>query len=185
MRVLGAARVRSDGGIGGRPKIVIAPGDRIPEVALRRFGPYGVEEILTATLFAGRRAVLFGVPGAFTPVCSNEHLPGFVARAEELAGRGVDRIACMAVNDPFVMEAWGRLHGAGERVLMLADATGELTRALGLELDLSEIGLGIRCRRFAAVLDDGVFRHVAIEPGRGITVCGAEHLLDRFDAAPF
>lgn len=164
---------------------MIAPGDRIPEVALRRFGPYGVEEISTATLFAGRRAVLFGVPGAFTPVCSNEHLPGFVARAEELAGRGVDRIACMAVNDPFVMEAWGRHHGVADRVLMLSDAAGELTRALGLELDLSDIGLGIRCRRFAAALDDGVFRHVAIEPGRGITVCGAEHLLDRFDAAPF
>lgn len=163
---------------------MIAPGERIPEVRLRHFGPHGIEGLATSALFAGRRAVLFGVPGAFTPVCSNEHLPGFVARAEELAGRGVERIACMAVNDPFVMEAWGRLHGVAGRVLMLSDADGALTRALGLELDLSELGLGIRCRRFAAVLDDGVFRHVAVEPGRGITVCGAEHLLQRLDGAP-
>ncbi len=164
---------------------MIAPGERIPEVTLRRFGPHGIEAVSTTGLFAGRRAVLFGVPGAFTPVCSNEHLPGFVERAEELAGRGVERIACVAVNDPFVMEAWGRLHGVAGRVWMLADPAAELTRALGLELDLSELGLGVRCRRFAAVLDDGVFRHVAVEPGRGITVCGAEHLLERLDRAPF
>ncbi len=160
------------------------PGGRVPDVALRRLGPHGVETISTRELFAGCRAVLFGVPGAFTPVCSNEHLPGFVRRAEELAGRGVERIVCVAVNDPFVMAAWGRLADAGERVEMLSDADGDLARALGLELDLSEIGLGVRCRRFAALLDDGVFRHVAVEPGRGITVCSAEHLLDQLGAAP-
>lgn len=164
---------------------MIEPGGRIPAATLRHLGPHGVEELSTTALFAGRRAVLFGVPGAFTPVCSNEHLPGFVARAEDLAGRGVERIVCVAVNDPFVMEAWGRLSGVAGRVLMVSDGNGDLARALGLELDLSELGLGVRCRRFAAVLDDGIFRHVAIEPGRGITVCGAEHLLDRLGAAPF
>lgn len=162
----------------------IEPGTRIPEVTLRRLGPHGVEPVSTRELFAGKRAVLFGVPGAFTPVCSSEHLPGFVRRAEELGGHGVERIVCVAVNDPFVMEAWGRLAGASERVEMVSDAYGDLTRALGLELDLTEIGLGLRCRRFAALLEDGLFRHVAIEPGRGITVCSAEHLLEFLDVAP-
>lgn len=159
----------------------IEPGARIPEVTLLRLGAHGVEPLSTRELFAGRRVVLFGVPGAFTPVCSNEHLPGFVRRAEELGGHGVDGIVCVAVNDPFVMAAWGRLAGAGERVEMVSDAYGDLTRALGLELDLTEIGLGVRCRRFAALLEDGVFRHVAVEPGRGITVCSAEHLLEFLD----
>ena len=162
----------------------IEPGGRVPDVALLRLGPHGVEAVSTRELFAGRRAVLFGVPGAFTPVCSTEHLPGFVSRAEDFAGRGVGRIVCVAVNDPFVMEAWGRLAGVGEKVEMLSDPDGDLARALGLELDLSEIGLGIRCRRFAALLEDGVFRHVAVEPGRGITGCSADHLLEQLGVAP-
>ena len=161
----------------------IAIGQRIPDVALYRVGDPGVETVRTRELFAGLRVALFGVPGAFTPTCSNEHLPGYVARAAEVLDSGIDLIACMAVNDPYVMSAWGEAHGVGDRITVLADAAAELTRALGLERDLSSIGLGMRCRRFAALLDDGVFRHVAVEPGSGITVCGATNLLDAISAS--
>jgi len=161
----------------------IAIGQRIPDVTLFRLGGSGIETVRTGELCAGRRVALFGVPGAFTPTCSNEHLPGYVARAAELHGSGVDLIACVAVNDPYVMAAWGEAQGAGDRIEMLADAAAELTRALGLERDLSSIGLGLRCRRFAALLEDGVFRHVAVEPGPGVTVCGATNLLYAISAS--
>ena len=153
-------------------------GSRMPSAKLRRVAPGGaVEEVATGEFFAGRRVALFGVPGAFTPTCSNQHLPGFVARARELAGAGIDAIACLAVNDAWVMDAWAKAHGVGDAIVMLADGNGELVRALGLEADFSGAGLGVRCRRFAAVVEDGVFTHVAVEPARGVTVCGAEHLL--------
>ncbi len=158
--------------------MTVVVGERIPEVWLRRVGAGGaIEKVSTAELFGGRRSVLFGVPGAFTPTCSREHLPGYVARARELAGAGVDLVACVAVNDPFVMDAWGRSQNVGDSIAMLSDADGELARALGLEVDLSGIGLGRRCRRFGAVLEDGLFTHIAVEPARGVTVCGADHLL--------
>ena len=158
--------------------MAIEAGQRIPEASLWRTAGAGVEPVSTTEIFAGRRAVLFGVPGAFTPTCSDEHLPGYVERARELAAAGVERIVCMAVNDPWVMAAWGRAHGVGDEILMLGDPMAELTRALGLERDASASGLGLRCRRFAAVLDDGVFLYVAVEPARGVTVCGAGNLLD-------
>jgi peroxiredoxin len=158
---------------------MIQEGTRIPDAKLRRLTARGIEEVSTLGLFAGRRAILFGVPGAFTPTCTNEHLPGYVRRAADLRAAGIETIACVAVNDPYVMDAWGRSQGAGDAILMLSDGNGELTRALGLEADLTAIGLGIRCRRFAAWLEDGWFRAVAVEPARGVTVCGAEHLLDR------
>jgi peroxiredoxin len=158
--------------------MAIEVGGRMPRATVRRVGAGGaIEEVSTEAFFAGRRVALFGVPGAFTPTCSNQHLPGFVARAEELAGAGIDAVACLAVNDAWVMDAWREAQGVGDRIAMLADGAAELTRALGLENDLSAIGLGIRCRRFAAVVDDGVFTHLAVEPARGVTVCGAEHLL--------
>lgn len=158
--------------------MTIEAGGRMPSAKLRRVATTGaVEEVDSVEFFAGRRVALFGVPGAFTPTCSNQHLPGFVERARELAGVGVEAIACLAVNDAWVMDAWAKSHGVGDRIAMLADGNGELVRALGLESDFSGAGLGVRCRRFAAVVEDGVFVHVAVEPARGITVCGAEHLL--------
>jgi peroxiredoxin len=162
---------------------MLEEGTRIPDVTLRRLTARGIEQVSTGALFAGRRAILFGVPGAFTPTCSDEHLPGYVRRAAELRARGVETIACVAVNDPYVMDAWGRSQGAGDAVLLLSDGNGDLTRALGLEHDFSASGMGRRCRRFATLLEDGWFRWVAVEPARGITVCGAEHLLDRLARA--
>lgn len=152
--------------------------DRIPPVSLWKATAQGGEKIATAEFFAGRKILLFGLPGAFTPTCSEIHLPGYIAKAKELRAAGVDAIACLSVNDPYVMAAWGEAAGATGKVDLLADANGDLARALGLEVDLSASGLGRRCRRFAAVVEDGVFVMLAVEPARGITVCGAEHLLE-------
>lgn len=150
----------------------------MPDVELFRAGSAGGERISTQSYFAGRRVLLFGLPGAFTPTCSEIHLPGYIEKAEALREAGIEAIACVAVNDPFVMAAWGEATGATGKVDLLADADGELARALGLEVDLSRSGLGRRCRRFAAVVDDGIFTMLAVEPARGVTVCGAEHLLE-------
>jgi peroxiredoxin len=157
---------------------MIEVGERIPQATLKRMGPGGIEDLSTASYFAGRRVAFFGVPGAFTTTCSNVHLPGYVARAGELRAAGVDAIACVAVNDPYVMAAWGEAHGATGLVDLLADWNGELARAMGLEVDLPASGLGRRCRRFAALVEDGVIRHFAVEPAKGVTVCGAESLLE-------
>ena len=156
---------------------MIEVGGRIPEVTLKQIGASGIEDVSTAAMFRARRVALFGVPGAFTTTCSNVHLPGYVANAERLRASGVDAIVCVAVNDPYVMAAWGEAHGAAGKVELLADWNGELARALGLEVELAASGLGRRCRRFAAIVDDGVFVHFAVEPGNGVTVCGADALL--------
>ena len=128
-------------------------------------------------LFAGKKVVLVSVPGAFTPTCSLNHLPGFIDQAEQLAAKGVDTVACMAVNDVFVMDAWGKDRGVGEKVVMLADGNGEYSRALGLELDASGFGMGMRGQRFAIVVDDGVATHVAIEDPGQFEVSKAEAIL--------
>jgi glutaredoxin/glutathione-dependent peroxiredoxin len=156
---------------------MIEVGDKMPEATLRTIRGQQVETLSTGAYFAGRRVLLFGVPGAFTPTCSQQHLPGYVEKADELRASGIDVIACVSVNDPYVMAVWGEVSGAAGRVEMLSDGNGELARALGIEADFSSSGLGLRCRRFAAVVDDGRFTTVAVEPVRGITVCGAEHLL--------
>jgi len=124
------------------------------------------------------RVVVFGLPGAFTPTCTDFHLPGFVMRAEEMKAKGVDVIACVSVNDAWVMDAWGSYRRVGDKVLMLADGNGEFTRALGLDEDLSASGLGVRSQRYAAVLDDGVVTYLGIEPGPGLSVSGAEAVLE-------
>lgn len=152
--------------------------DRIPEATLWLATAQGGQKIATGAYFAGRKILLFGLPGAFTPTCSEIHLPGYIAKSKELRAAGVDAIACLAVNDPYVMAAWGDAAGATGKVDLLADGNGELTRALGLAVDRAAGGMGQRCRRFAAVIEDGVFVMLAIEPDRGVTVCGAEHLLD-------
>jgi peroxiredoxin len=132
----------------------------------------------TGELFGGKKVVLFSVPGAFTPTCSAKHLPGFVERADEILGKGVDTIACMAVNDVFVMHAWGKSAKA-DRILMLADGNGEFTRTLGLELDATGFGMGQRSQRFALVADDGVVSDLFVESPGEFRVSSAEYVLSK------
>jgi peroxiredoxin len=157
--------------------MTIAVGDRIPDVKVFTFGAKGPEATTSAEVLGKGKVVLFGVPGAFTPTCSDHHLPGFVLRAEDLRAKGADRIACVAVNDPFVMEAWGEDQKVGSSVVMLADGNGELAQAMGLIMDGTGFGLGTRGQRFAAILDDGVVSWLAVEPGPGLTVSSAEEVL--------
>lgn len=155
----------------------IRKGDRMPSGVFAVMTESGPGAMSTDELFAGRKVVLFSVPGAFTPTCSQDHLPGFVEHADELRARGVDTIACTAVNDVFVMNAWGRDRGVGDKVLMLADGNGEYASALGLEMDGSKFGLGKRGQRFAIVVDDGVATHVAVEEPGKFEVSKAEAIL--------
>ena len=157
--------------------MTIKVGDRIPSATLKRMGEKGPENIGTEELFRGRKVVLFAVPGAFTPTCTEAHLPGYVVNADRIKAKGVDTIACMAVNDVFVMNAWGKSQNA-EELLMLADGNADFTRALGLELDASGFGMGTRSQRFALVAEDGVVRHLAVEPNPGLDVSAAEKILE-------
>jgi glutaredoxin/glutathione-dependent peroxiredoxin len=156
----------------------IRAGDRIPAATLTTMTASGPSPMSTGELFGGKKVVLFSVPGAFTPTCSAKHLPGFVERAEEILGKGVDTIACMAVNDVFVMHAWGKSARA-DRILMLADGNGEFTRALGLELDATGYGMGQRSQRFALVADDGVVSDLFVESPGEFRVSSAEHVLSK------
>jgi peroxiredoxin len=134
----------------------IKVGDKLPEGRFTVMNDDGPGSLSTQDLFAGKKVVLFSVPGAFTPTCSREHLPGYIQKADEFKKKGVDTIACMAVNDVFVMEAWGDATGAGDKVTLLADGNGDYARALGVDFDGSGFGLGTRGKRFAMVVDDGV-----------------------------
>ena len=146
--------------------MTINVGDKMPSGALTTMTAEGPGPITTDELFAGKRVVLFSVPGAFTPTCSQKHLPGYVQNADELKANGVDTIACMAVNDVFVMDAWGKEQGAGEKVMMLADGNAEYAKALGLELDASGFGMGTRAQRFSLIVNDGVVEELNVEgPG--------------------
>lgn len=156
--------------------MTISTGDKIPASTLKTMGDKGPEDITTDTIFGGKTVVLFAVPGAFTPGCSMTHLPGYVANADRIKAKGVDTIACMAVNDAFVMDAWGKSQNA-EEILMLGDGNGEFTRALELELDGTGFGLGMRSQRFAMIVKDGVVSHLAVEEGPGIDVSSAESIL--------
>jgi peroxiredoxin len=158
--------------------MTIQVGDRIPQSTLSAMGDSGPANVSTDDVFAGNKVVLFAVPGAFTPTCSARHLPGFVDQAEEILARGVDTIACMAVNDVFVMNAWGKSAGA-EKLLMLADGNGEFTRALGLELDATSFGMGQRSQRFALIAEDGVVTGLFIEGPGEFRVSSAEHVLSQ------
>jgi peroxiredoxin len=139
-------------------------------------------EMSTSELFDGKTVVLISVPGAFTPTCSMSHLPGFVAHADEILATGVDTIACMAVNDVFVMNAWGRDQGVGDKVLMLADGNGDYVKALGLDLDGRSFGMGIRGQRFAMIIDDGTVTHLAVEEPAMFAVSKAEAILEVLQA---
>jgi len=136
----------------------------------------GPADITTGEIFSGKKVVLFAVPGAFTPGCSLTHLPGYVVNADKIKASGVDSIVCMAVNDAFVMDAWGKSHNA-EELLMLADGNGEFTAALGLELDGSGFGLGTRSQRFAMIVEDGTVTHLNVEEGTGVDVSSAETIM--------
>ena len=157
--------------------MTISAGEKMPSGNFGIMTESGPGSLSSDELFAGKKVVLVSVPGAFTPTCSLKHLPGFVDQAEQLAAKGVDTVACMAVNDVFVMDAWGKDRGVGEKVVMLADGNGEYSRALGLELDASGFGMGMRGQRFAIVVDDGVATHVAIEDPGQFEVSKAEAIL--------
>ncbi len=144
----------------------ISVGDKIPDVRIKTCGPEGPADISTGELFAGKRVVLFGVPGAFTPGCSNTHMPGFVVKADKVLEKA-DLLACMSVNDAFVMRAWQQDQNA-QAVLMLADGNAEFTRALGMDKDASAAGMGIRSLRFALIADDGMVTYVGIDTERGV-----------------
>lgn len=157
--------------------MTISVGDKAPEGGFTVMNADGPGALKSADLFGGKKVVLFSVPGAFTPTCSREHLPGFIEQADAIKAKGVDTIACMAVNDVFVMDAWGKDAGAGDKVQMLADGNGDYTKALGLELDASGFGMGQRGQRFAIVLDDGVVSQLHVEEGGAFDVSSAENIL--------
>jgi peroxiredoxin len=157
--------------------MTIKVGDRMPSGEFGVMTDSGPGKITTDQLFAGKKVVLVSVPGAFTPTCSLNHLPGFVKHADEIIARDVDTIACMAVNDVFVMNAWGKDRQVGDKVKMLADGNGDYTRALGLEMDGSGFGLGMRGKRFAMVVDDGTVAHLAVEEPGKFEVSKAEAIL--------
>lgn len=154
----------------------IEVGQNIPSCTLKTMTDQGPTDITTAEIFDGKKVVLFAVPGAFTPGCSMTHLPGYVVNADKIKAAGVDTIVCMAVNDAFVMGAWGKAQNADE-ILMLADGNGELTKALGLELDGSGFGLGTRSQRFAMIVENGTVAHLNVEPGPGVDVSSAETIM--------
>ena len=157
--------------------MTIAAGDKMPKGTFGIMKKNGPGSLSTDELFSGKKVVLVSVPGAFTPTCSMNHLPGDVDLAADLMGKGVDTIACMAVNDVFVMSAWGKDRGVGDKILMLADGNGDYSRALGLELDATGFGMGMRGQRFAIIVDDGVASHVAVEAPAQFEVSKAEAVL--------
>lgn len=156
--------------------MTIKAGDKIPSSTLKTMGEKGPTDISTEEIFAGKKVLLFAVPGAFTPGCSVTHLPGYVVNADKIKAQGVDTIACMSVNDAFVMDAWGKAQNA-EELLMLADGNGDFTAALGLELDGRGFGLGTRSQRFAMIVEDGTVSHLNVEPGAGVDVSSAETMM--------
>lgn len=159
--------------------MTIEAGEKMPSGTFGVMTGSGPGAVTTDELFSGKKVVLVAVPGAFTPTCSMNHLPGFVEHASALRDKGVDTIACMSVNDVFVMDAWGKDRGVGEDVVMLADGNGEYTQALGLELDATGFGMGKRSQRFAIIVDDGVATHVAVEAPGKFEVSKAEAVLER------
>jgi peroxiredoxin len=155
----------------------IQVGEKLPDIGLQHKTADGIDTLDNAALFGGKTVVLFAVPGAFTPTCSAKHVPSFVQNADALKAKGVDTIACVAVNDPFVMEAWGKDQGAGDKVMMLADGSAKFAQAIGLELDLVERGLGMRSQRYAMVVEDGTVTKLFVEEGGAYEVSSAEHVL--------
>jgi peroxiredoxin len=157
--------------------MTIKVGDKVPSATLKYLSPEGPKEISTDELFRGKKVAVFAVPGAFTPTCSQRHLPGYVEKAADIKGKGVDTIACVAVNDAFVMGAWGKDQNTGDKVMMLADGSGDFTRAVGLELDLTKGGLGMRSQRYSMLVDNGVVKALNIEKQGQFEVSSADAML--------
>jgi glutaredoxin/glutathione-dependent peroxiredoxin len=155
----------------------IATGDKIPDEKVMVVTPEGFEPAQTGELLGKGKVVVFGLPGAFTPTCSDHHLPGFVLRAEDLKAKGVDTIACVSVNDAFVMKAWGQTQDVGDKVVLVADGNGDFTRAMDLVFDGSGIGLGSRSKRYAAIIEDGIITSLNVETKPGLDVSSAETIL--------
>lgn len=157
--------------------MTIKAGDKVPSATLTVMTSDGPSKVSAGELFGSGKVVMFSVPGAFTPTCSARHLPGFVDHVDEIRKKGVDRVVCIAVNDVFVMDAWGKSAGVGDRIVMAADGNAEFTRALGLELDARGFGMGTRGQRFAMIVEDGVVKKVDVEAPGEFKVSSAEHVL--------
>ena len=157
--------------------MAIQVGDTIPSMKLMVATPDGPKETSTDDVFKGKKVVMFAVPGAFTPTCSAKHLPGFIQKADQIKAKGVDTIACISVNDGFVMKAWGENQGAGDAVIMLADGAAAFAKAVGLELDLIARGMGVRSQRYALIAEDGKVTHLGVEAPGGFEVSSAEAIL--------
>ncbi len=157
--------------------MTIKVGDKIPSATLMQMKDGGPKPVKTDELFAGKKVVVFALPGAFTPTCSAKHLPGFVQNADAIKAKGVDAIACVSVNDAFVMGAWGDQQKVGDKIMMLGDGNGDLTKALGLEMDGSRFGMGKRSQRFAMIVDNGVVKQLNVEEPGAFAVSSAEHVL--------
>ncbi len=157
--------------------MTIKAGDTIPSTTLFEMGPEGNDIITASDLFGGKKVLMFGLPGAFTPTCSAQHLPGYVRMADQIKAKGVDEIVCFAVNDAFVMAAWGADQNVGDKVRMIADGSADFTTAAGLELDRFDGGMGLRCQRFAMLVDDGKVVSIDVEPAGEFAISSAEHQL--------
>jgi glutaredoxin/glutathione-dependent peroxiredoxin len=159
--------------------MAISVGDKIPDVKLMQATPEGPKPVQSGEVLGTGKVVLFAVPGAFTPTCSEQHFPGFVARADDIKAKGVDTVACIAVNDAFVMEAWGEQNDPERQLLLLGDGNGEFTAQIGLQMDGSGFGLGTRSQRYAAIIEDGIVKDISVEPAPGVSVSGAEEVLSK------
>ncbi len=159
--------------------MTIKVGDKIPSATLMQMKGGTPQPVKTDDLFSGKKVVVFALPGAFTPTCSAKHLPGFIQHADEITKKGVDAIACLSVNDAFVMGAWGDQQGCGDKVMMLADGNGDFTRALGLDMDATRFGMGQRSQRYAMVVDDGVVKQLNVEEPGSFSVSSAEHVMNQ------
>ena len=157
--------------------MTVKVGDKVPSAKFKFMSADGMKDMTTDELFAGKKVALFALPGAFTPTCSAKHLPGFIEKAAELKAKGIDKIACVSVNDAFVMDAWGKQQNAGDKVAMLGDGNGEFTKAMGLTMDGTANGMGTRSQRYAMVVDNGVIKQLFVEQPRAYEVSSAEHML--------
>ena len=157
--------------------MAIKEGDRLPDATFMTYGPEGPRPITTDEVFKGKRVALIAVPGAFTPTCSAKHLPGFKEKAADLRGKGIDAIACVSVNDVFVMKAWGADQGVGEDIVMLADGNGAFTREVGLDFDGSKFGMGARSQRYSMIVNDGVVEKLNVEEGGEFRVSSADYMM--------
>ncbi len=155
----------------------IQVGEKMPDGKFKQMTADGPKDLTTAELFTGKRVLLFAVPGAFTPTCDKKHLPGYISQIDQLRAKGIDTVACVAVNDVFVMNAWGKSAGADGKVLMLADGNGDYAKALGLQMDATGFGMGLRSQRFALLIKNGVAERVDVEPAGAFKVSSAEEML--------